>query len=147
MSFSRVEVTMTYKAISNSGGEYFFTVTMDEDSNLFVKKLRTPQGYVANEFYQTQTYALPSEIHDYIQTALGQLEDILATSSANGIATFTDQTSVDVTFDTAMNNTEYRVMLSLEDFISARITNKSTAGFTIEVGITYTGTIGYDVMV
>tara|TARA_B100000963_G_scaffold361770_2_gene399409 strand:+ start:1980 stop:2399 length:420 start_codon:yes stop_codon:yes gene_type:complete len=139
---------MTYKAISNSGGEYFFTVTMDEDSNLFVKKIRTPQGYVANEFYQTQTYALPSEIHDYIQTALGQLEDILATSSANGIANFTAQSSVDVSFETAMNNTEYRVLLSIEDFITARITNKSIAGFTIEVGISsYTGTIGYDVMV
>ena len=68
-----------------------------------------------------------------------------ASGAVNGTLDFTAETAQAVTFDTAMSSSTYRVVLSQGDFIPLRVTNKTTAGFTVEVGSTYTGSIGFDV--
>lgn len=65
----------------------------------------------------------------------------------NGQLTFTGESSKPVTFATPFVGTTYRVCFSTTDFVPVRVTNKTTAGFTVEVGVTYTGTVGYDVFV
>jgi hypothetical protein len=43
--------------------------------------------------------------------------------------------------------TGYRVVFSTQDFIPVRVTSKLTTGFTVSVGVLYTGVVGYDVFV
>ena len=105
--------------------------------------MQTPNGLIQDSYS-----SLPQAVLDDIQTAIGQVEDLVAqTSASNGIESFDIETSKDVTFDTAMSNTNYRVVFSTEDFILVRVISKTITGFTIETGITYTGDVGYDVFV
>jgi hypothetical protein len=46
-----------------------------------------------------------------------------------------------------MVGTSYRVVFSVQDFVPVRVINKTTTGFVVNVGLTYTGVIGYDVFV
>jgi len=69
------------------------------------------------------------------------------TSAVNGHLTFAAQTSQSFSFATTFQNTNYRVVLTLYDFIGTKISSKTTSGFTVETTTTYTGTIGFDVFV
>jgi hypothetical protein len=89
---------------------------------------------------------LPSSVVQDIQTAITQAEDLLAaTSAVNGIATFVAATESTVTFATPLSGTTYRVVLTPDAFVAARAVNKTTTGFTIQMNVTFTGTVGYDV--
>jgi hypothetical protein len=67
------------------------------------------------------------------------------TSAVNGTLNFVDQTAQSVIFATPFPNANYRVHVTLDDFISYRIANQTTTGFDIELNVTYTGEVGYDV--
>jgi hypothetical protein len=91
---------------------------------------------------------IPQSVLDDIASATTQVRNFVAqTSAVNGQLTFAAETSKTVTYATAMANTTYRVVFSTTDFIPVRVTSKLTTGFTVSVGVTYTGTIGYDVFV
>lgn len=77
--------------------------------------------------------------------AIGYDVFVAESSDASGIESFAAETIHSVTLPVEFNDTNYRVALSLDDFIAARIVNKTTTGFDIETDITYTGDIGYDV--
>jgi hypothetical protein len=80
---------------------------------------------------------------------------VLVSTSANsffsGSATFTvaDAGTKTITFPIVVANTSYRVLLSPEGFFVPRVINKTTIGFTIELGHGLTGAetvvVGYDV--
>jgi hypothetical protein len=142
MAVSLVQSEFSYK--SSSGEEsYYFNVVLDSSSVVSVRNMQTPNGLIQDSYS-----SLPQAVLDDIQTAIGQVEDLVAqTSASNGIESFDIETSKDVTFDTAMSNTNYRVVFSTEDFILVRVISKTITGFTIETGITYTGDVGYDVFV
>ncbi|MEL7339036.1 MAG: hypothetical protein AAGM67_01015 [Bacteroidota bacterium] len=141
MALVRVLSEFTFQS-GSSGIFYYFTISVDQAGRLCVKNILTPTGAAS------QMNCVPEDVFNDIQTAIGQVEDILAQSSVvNGNLTFTAETSQTVTFTTAFSNTNYRVHLSLADFITARVVNKTTTGFTIETGTTYTGVIGYDVLI
>jgi hypothetical protein len=92
--------------------------------------------------------SVPQSVVTDINAAIAQVETIISmTSAVNGTLTFVAEGSKDVVFATAMSNTNYRVQLSASDFVPVRVTNKMTTGFTIQVGVTFTGTVGYDVFV
>jgi hypothetical protein len=91
---------------------------------------------------------LPGEVLDEINAAKAEVENILAqTSAVNGTLSFVAETAQSIVFATPFANTSYRVYVTMEDFIDYRITNKTTVGFDIELNVTYTGTVQYDVFV
>jgi len=141
MALTKVHSEFTYQ--SGSGGvNYYFTIVVSQQGTTSVKNILTPYGLVDT------VVSAPQSVMDDIQTAIGQVEDLMAqTSAVNGNLTFAAGTSQAVVFTTAFTNTNYRVHVTAGDFITWRITNKTIAGFTIELGTTFTGTIGYDVFV
>jgi hypothetical protein len=143
MALSRMQTEITYKSTADAGGEYYFTVVMDLAQALSVRDIRGPTGPIRDSATE-----IPKDVSVDMQTAIGNLEDLVAqTSATNGTLTFTAETSKAVVFATAYANTNYRVALETGDFIPVRVTTKTTTGFTVEAGITYTGSVGYDVFV
>lgn len=120
-----------------------FTVDVNQDGTCGVSNVRSPNGGISDTNTQ-----IPGCVIDEINAAKSEVENILAQSSAvNGTLTFTNQTSQSIIFSTPFANTDYRVYVSLADFIDWRVTNKTTTGFDLELNVTYTGTVQYDVFV
>ena len=143
MALSRMQTEITYKSTASTGDEYYFTVVMDMAQSVSVRDIKAPTGPIRDSATE-----IPKDVSADMQTAIGNLEDLVAqTSATNGTLAFDGETSKDVTFETAFENTNYRVALETGDFIPVRITNKATTGFTVEAGVTYTGDVGYDVFV
>jgi len=142
MAGTRVAFEATYT--SGTGTNlYRFTIYVNVADVLSVRDIRTPYGLLIDSMT-----LLPQSVVNDIQTAMGQVESLLSlTSAVNGNLTFVSEGSKDVTFSSPMANTNYRVHLSPSDFVPVRVTNKMLTGFTIQVGTTFTGTIGYDVFV
>ena len=141
MALSRIFAEFVYQ--STAGTEtYTFTIVMDQQQNLSVKNIITPTGEL------TSTLLVPKSVSTDIQTAIGLVEDIVGqTSATNGTVSFAGETTKAVVFASAFANNSYRVVYSVEDFIEVKTINKTTAGFTIETNVTYTGDVGYDVFV
>jgi hypothetical protein len=121
---------------------YSFTIVYLSGDQVSVRNITTPYGLIQDQFS-----SLPSSIISDIKTATTQVLDTMSSSAINGTATFTAETSKAITFATPLDDTTYRVVFSVEDFVPVKVTSKTISGFTIEVGITYTGSIGYDVFI
>lgn len=122
---------------------YRFTVAVDQQGLVAVRDIENPYGLIVDPWS-----SVPASVIDDISTATSQVEGILATTSAvNGTLTFSNEATKNVTFGTAMADTTYRVQLVSDSFVSLRVINKTTAGFTVEAAADFTGTVGYDVFV
>ena len=142
MAYQRTTFDFSYRS-GVSPQFYYFTVSLDQAGLISVKNIQSPQGRIID----SQT-SLPQSVTDDITAAIAQVENLVAqTSAVNGQLTFAGETSKTVTFVTPFVGTGYRVVFSTTDFIPVRVTAKSTTGFTVSVGVSYTGTIGYDVFV
>jgi len=120
-----------------------FTIVVNQDGTCGVQNIKSPNGLLCSS-----TLQLPGDVLDQINAAKADVENILAQSSAvNGTLTFTAETTQSIVFATPFANTNYRVYVTLEDFFDWRIVNKTTTGFDIELNLTYTGTVQYDVFV
>lgn len=64
-----------------------------------------------------------------------------------GVLPFAAESSKSIVFPKPFPCDKYRVAFSVEDFIAVRAINKTRAGFTVDVDVTYTGNIGYEVFV
>lgn len=142
MTLSLIESAFTYR--SESGGQsYYFTIVQNMNGVIGCRDILTPFGPIRDSNTQ-----IPQFVLDDKQTAIGQVENILATTSAvNGILTFTDETSQTVTFSTPLANTNYRVQIAPEDNVVFWTTLKSVGGFTINASTSFTGLVGFDVFV
>lgn len=142
MAGTRIAFEGTYTSGTGTS-QYRFTVVVDLNGVVSVRDIVTPYGLVMDSMVR-----LPQSVVSDITDAMTQVEDLLSlTSSVNGTLTFTAETEKSVTFSTPMSASTYRVHLSPSDFIAARITTKTTTGFTVQVNTTFTGTVGYDVFV
>lgn len=142
MAYQRTTFDFSYRS-GVTPQFYYFTVSLDQAGLISVKNIQSPQGRIID----SQT-SLPQSVTDDITAAIAQVENLVAqTSAVNGQLTFAAETSKTVTFVTPFVGTGYRVVFSTTDFIPVRVTAKSTTGFTVSVGVSYTGTIGYDVFV
>ena len=122
---------------------YLFTIVSDQSGLMSVRDIQDPYGFVLSPYTQ-----IPQSVTDDIQSAMSQVEAILATTSAvNGNLSFSAETSKSVTFSSSMSNTNYRVQITSDVFAPFRITNKTITGFTVQAGATITGTVGYDVFI
>lgn len=144
MAITRTQTSFYYQ--STQGAQvYHFTLLLDQSGNLSVSEIQTPSGLTLCE---SRLSTVPSEVLEDIQIAIGQVRDLMAqTSAINGQLTFSNQSLQSYTFSSNLNNTNYRVVTSVGDFIQTRITNKTVSGFTVETSTTYTGVIGFDVFV
>lgn len=142
MALTLVESAFTYR--SDFGGVvWFFTVVSNQTGTLGIRNILSPTGRILDSGTQ-----IPQTVLDDQQLAIGQVENLLASTSAvNGILTFTAETSKTVNLSTPFANTNYRVLVSSQDFVPFRITTKTLTEFTIEAGTTYTGQVGFDVFV
>lgn len=135
-----------FEATYNSGSGtnlYRYTITVNAAGRVSVRDIRTPFGLLIDSMT-----SVPQSVVNDIQASIGQVGSLVAmTSAINGTLTFVASTSQNVVFATPLSNTNYRVYLSPSDFIPARITNKLTTGFTVQLGVTFTGTVGYDLFV
>lgn len=142
MAFQRTNFDFTYRS-GVSPNYYYFTIALDQSGLVSVKNIESPQGRIVD----SQT-SIPQSVTDDIQSAIQQVENLVAqTSAVNGQLTFAAETTKTVSFVTPFVGTGYRVVFSVQDFVPVRVTSKLTTGFTVSVGVTYTGTIGYDVFV
>jgi hypothetical protein len=142
MAGTRIAFEGTYTSGTGTS-QYRFTVVVDVNGVVSVRDIRTPYGLVMDSMTR-----LPQSVTDDIVAAMGQVEDLLSlTSSVNGTLTFSGEAEKSVTFSTPMSSTNYRVYLAPSDFVPARISTKLTTGFTVQLGVTFTGTVGYDVFV
>lgn len=140
MALTRIQSEYTYRS-GAFGLYYFFVVGIDQAGAVSVRDIQTPQGGLTDAFTP-----IPQSVTDDIQTAIQQVENFVAqTSAVNGQLTFAGETSKTVTFATPFSGTGYRVVFSPVDFVLFRVTAKSTTGFTVQAGVTYSGTVGYDV--
>lgn len=143
MALSRFNSEYTYRSSPSPGSHYFFTVAVDSGNRVSVRDIQSPLGRISDG-----VTPLPQTVTDDIQTAILQVRNFLAQSSAtNGQVSFSDSSSAAVSFTTPMAGTSYRVVLDVPDFVSARVTSKTTTGFVVELGVSWTGTVGYDVFV
>ena len=142
MAATRVQFDATYT--SGSGTNlYRFTITVNVAGVVGVRDIRTPFGLLLDSMT-----SVPQSVVSDINAAIAQVGTLLAmTSAVNGTLTFVAQGTRDVTFATPMADTNYRVHLTPSDFVPVRVSSKSTVGFTVQVGVTFTGTVGYDVFV
>jgi hypothetical protein len=142
MTLTVTQSNFTYR--SESGGQsYYFTIVVNQNGVIAVRDWIAPTGPIRDSCTQ-----IPQSVINDQTIAIGQVENILAqTSAVNGILTFTSETSKTVTFATPMANTNYRVVLSTQDFVPFRVSSKLMTEFTIQTGITYTGNVGFDVFV
>lgn len=137
--------TFTFR-IPSSGtlcgfGFWEYTIVSNVDGTLGVSNIKSPKGTICGNGVQ-----IPDSVFQCIQESKEQVENILAvTSAVNGTIPFVNQTAASVIFATPFPNPNYRVHVSLDDFISYRIRNQTTTGFDIELNVTYTGDVGYDV--
>jgi len=142
---TRLESCFTYMVRIDDpcNPSWMFTIVVNQDGTFGVRNIRSPNGILCDSMTQ-----VPEAILDEINAAKGDVENILAqTNAVNGTLTFTAQTSQSIVFATPFANTQYRVYVSLPDFVDWRITNKTVTGFDLEINTTYTGTVGYDVFV
>jgi len=142
MALERAVFDFTYRS-GSAGTYYYFTISQDQAGRITLKNIQTPTGRIID----SQT-GVPQSVVDDIDLAIQQVENFVAqTSAINGNLVFAAQTSQNVAFAVPFVGTSYRVHVTLSDFVSWRILGKTTTGFTIELGVTYTGVVGYDVFV
>ena len=142
---TRIESCFTYNVRIDDpcNPSWMFTIVVNQDGTCGVRNIKSPRGGICDTMTE-----IPGEVLDAINDAKAQVENILAqTSAVNGTLTFTAETTQSIVFAIPFANTEYRVYVTLEDFIDYRITNKTVTGFDIELNVTYTGIVQYDVFV
>lgn len=141
MSLFRQQSKFTYRSVTPSNQSYYFDITVAINGQVSVGAVTGPNGPVGSQ-------GIPLTVNNDIQLAIAQSQaTTVATSTFSGQVTFAASTSQTVNFDTPLANTNYRVLLDLPEFISARVRLKSTTGFVIETSITFTGVIGFELFV
>jgi len=143
---TRLESCFTYMVRIDDpcSPSWMFTIVVNQDGTCGVRDIKSPNGLLCNSMLQ-----VPGEVLDEINAAKADVENILAQSSAvNGTLTYTAEISQSIVFATPFANTNYRVYATpVGQFVDWRVTNKTTTGFDLELNVTYTGTVQYDVFV
>lgn len=142
MAYFRVQSDFVYRVIT-AGLSWYYTIVVDQTGTVGYRDINSPQGPVRDP-----NTIIPEDVNDAIQESIAQVRSVMAATSAlSGQLDFSGDTSKEVVFDTPMSDTRYRVHLDAPDFVTTRVKYKATTGFIVDVGSTYTGTIGFDVFV
>ena len=132
------ETSITY-SVPTTRGKYRFTVTSNAYGDITVSVLPVSGARVDS---------YPIEVQRAISTAISRMEEIMAgISTINGSVVLNDQSQGQIIFPTPLANTDYRVLFSIDDFVIARVSARSTTGFSFELSASFTGTIRYDILI
>lgn len=148
MALTRLQSVHTYSS-SSGGVTYYFDVVVDSRGVVSVRNIRTPTGGMCDPYT-----SLPQAVMNDIKLAT-ELAALLQqeTEVEAGNIVFTGQTSKAVVIPPGvLNNTNYRVVLTVPDGTMLQVTGKTTTGFTIVASTTYGSvavpkTVGYSVLV
>lgn len=129
---------------SGTGTEqYRWTVVVPQTGNPGIRNIQGPFGLIIDSMTQ-----VPTDIVTDMNDSITQVEGILAaTSAVNGTLVFADDTEQSFVFATPQANTNYRVQLTADEFVSLRISAKTTTGFTVQASAPFSGAVGFDVFV
>ena len=122
--------------------DYFVSYTLDPDTVVASTSDKTISGFTIN----TSASYTGNIGYVVFQRASG-------TGSLSGLVEFNAASagSEEVTFLSAFPTTDYKVVVSTDGFYTVRVTNKTSLGFTLEMGHTLindeTAVVGYDVFV
>ena len=142
MAATRIQSDFTYRSGPPSQA-YTFTVVVDQSGTLGIRNIQSPYGLIIDSMTK-----VPQSVIDDMNAAITQVEGILASTSAvNGTLVFTAESSKAFVFSTPQTGTAYRVQLTTDSFVPLRVISKTTAGFTVEAGATFTGSVGFDVFI
>ncbi len=137
MALSKTSTVVSYASQAGQN-RYTFDVLVDSMGGVGVRNIKGPNGL-------DQYTVLPLVVMEDIQQAQRETSDLLAeTAIGSGSVDFTSQVSQIVTFDTPLNNTDYRVVLAFDPtgpvgFVQAQAVD----GFLIILSAVYTGTVSY----
>ena len=141
MAATMIQAEFTFRSGIPSEA-YHFTV-VDSQGNIAVRDIENPFGLVMDPWSK-----LPKSVTDDIYTATLQVENIMAATSAiNGTLVFAASNQESFTFTDPLAGTTYRVQLTTDQFVPLRVINKTVTGFTVQVGATFTGNVGFDVFI
>lgn len=134
------EITLSY-VIPTSLGRYRFSVYSDAYGVITVGEVTRE-----NTPYPERTY--PLSVQSAINTAVSNMENIVASkSNISGSVTLTNASEGSVLFTTPLQNTDFRVVFCVDDFILARVKSRTTTGFTFELSANFSGVVRYDVFI
>lgn len=116
------------------------------DGTVLATESKTTTGFIAVAPTTYGSVAAPKTVSYIVLVSTQQASATGATLSFTA-----GESSKAVTFATAFNTDQYRVMLSPNGFFVPRVTNQTKAGFTVQLPFTVptaqTVTVGYDVFV
>jgi len=148
MALTRQQSVHTYKSTSGSQS-YYFDVVVDAQGVVSVRNIRTPTGGICDP-YTAMSATVMADIKAATElVTLLQLE----TEVESGNVVFTGQTSQAVVIPPGvLNNTNYRVVLTIPDSTLLITSGWTTTGFTVEAATVYgtlaaPKTVGYSVLV
>jgi len=132
------KTSQTY-VVPTSRGTFHFTVSSFFNGDIIVSDIKRDSV--------SWFGAYPKEVQTAITEAIQKLEAIMSNlSSLNGTVTLNNASTGQVLFDTPLQNTNYRVLFTVDDFILVRVTSRTTTGFTFEIGVDFTGDVKYDIL-
>jgi hypothetical protein len=132
------KTSQTY-VVPNSRGTFHFTVSSFFNGDIIVSDIKRDSV--------SWFGAYPKEVQTAITEAIQKLESIMNNlSSLNGTVTLNNASTGQVLFNTPLQNTNYRVLFTVDDFVLVRVTTRTTTGFTFEIGVDFTGDVKYDIL-
>ena len=68
-------------------------------------------------------------------------------TTLNGTIELVNSSEGQIIFDTPLQNTNYRVVFTIDDFVPIRVKTRNTTSFVFELGVSFTGTVRYDILI
>lgn len=133
------KTALTY-IVPTTRGTFSFTVSSFFNGDIIVSDIKRESI--------SWSGAYPKEVQDSISTAIQKLETIMSNvTTLNGSIEIVNNSEGQVIFDTPLQNTNYRVVFTIDDFVPVRVKTRNTTGFVFELGVSFTGTVRYDILI
>ena len=133
------KTALTY-IVPTTRGTFSFTVSSFFNGDIIVSDIKRESI--------SWSGAYPKEVQDSISTAIQKLETIMSNvTTLNGSIEVVNNSEGQVIFDTPLQNTNYRVVFTIDDFVPVRVKTRNTTGFVFELGVSFTGTVRYDILI
>lgn len=133
------KTSLTY-IVPTTRGTFSFTVSSFFNGDIIVSDIKRESI--------SWSGAYPKEVQDSISTAIQKLETIMSNvTTLNGSIEVVNNSEGQVIFDTPLQNTNYRVVFTIDDFVPVRVKTRNTTGFVFELGVSFTGTVRYDILI
>ena len=133
------KTALTY-IVPTTRGTFSFTVSSFFSGDIIVSDIK--KGSIS------WSGAYPKEVQSSISTAIEKLETIMSNvTTLNGTIELVNSSEGQIIFDTPLQNTNYRVVFTIDDFVPIRVKTRNTTSFVFELGVSFTGTVRYDILI